>query len=61
MQVKGLMPPKDGISQETPTGRAVGRNAVWHNFSCHSGTCYALGIFYRDCAVTEKQEMRHSP
>ena len=25
MQVKGFMPPKDGISRETPTGRAVGR------------------------------------
>ena len=28
VQVKGLMPPEDGISWETPTGRAVGRNVV---------------------------------
>ena len=32
MQVKGLMPPEDGISRETPTGRAVGGFVVWHNF-----------------------------
>jgi len=24
VQVKGLMPPEDGISRETPTGKAVG-------------------------------------
>ena len=24
VQVKGLMPPEDGISRKTPTGRAVG-------------------------------------
>ena len=28
VQVKGLMPPGDGISRETPTDRAVGRNVV---------------------------------
>ena len=28
VQVKGLMPPEDGISWETLTGRAVGRNVV---------------------------------
>ena len=33
VQVKGLMPPGDGISRETPTGRAVVRNIVWHKFS----------------------------
>ena len=28
VQVKGVMPPKDGRTQETPTGRAVGGNVV---------------------------------
>ena len=32
VQVKGLVPPEDGISRETPTGKAGGRNVVWHNF-----------------------------
>ena len=56
MQVKELMPPEDGISRETPTGRAVGRNVVWHNFLCCSKICYALGQFYRDCHITENRE-----
>ena len=46
MQVKGLMPPMDGISRKTPTGRAVGKNVAWHNFSFSSEICYALGEFY---------------
>ena len=25
VQVKGVMPPKGGLTRETPTGRAVGR------------------------------------
>lgn len=57
MQVKGLMPPEDGISWETPTGRAVGRNVVWHNFLCCLGICYALEQIYRDCPVKEKSEI----
>ena len=57
MRVKGLMPPEDGISRKTPTGRAVGRNVVWHNFSCCSKICYALGHFYRNYPVTEKSRM----
>ena len=61
MQVKGFMPPKDGLSRETPTGRAVGRHVVWHNFLCCSGICYAFGYLYRICAVTEKPEMLHDP
>lgn len=44
MRVKGLMPPEDGLSRETPAGRAVGRNVVWLNFLCCSGICYA--VFY---------------
>ena len=32
VQVKGVMPPEGGITRETPTGRAVGGFAVWHNF-----------------------------
>ena len=59
MLVKGLMPPKDGISQKTPTGRAVGQNLTWHNFSCCSKISYALGHFYWDCPVTEKSRMFH--
>ena len=59
MQVKGLMPLENGISRETPTGRAVGRNVVWHNFSCCSKICYALGLFYRNCHITEKSRMLH--
>lgn len=59
MQVKGLMPPEDGLSRETPTGRAVGKNVVWHNFHCCSKICYALGQFYRDYHVTEKSRMFH--
>ena len=44
MRVKGLMPSEDGISQETPTGRAVGRNLTWHNFLCYQPTSYAMQI-----------------
>ena len=32
MQVKGVMPPRGGITRETPTGSAVGAFGVWHNF-----------------------------
>jgi hypothetical protein len=56
VQVKGLMPPEDGISRETPTGKAVGRNVVWHNFLCCSGICYASGQFYRNCRVSKNRE-----
>ena len=59
MQVKGLMPPEDGISRETPTGKAVGRNVVWHNFLCCSKICYASGQFYLNCHMTEKSRMFH--
>ena len=45
MQVKGLMPPEDGISRGTPTGRAVGRNMVWHNFLNDLRIVYAVYIF----------------
>ena len=45
MRVKGFMPPKGGLTRQTPTGRAVGRNVVWHNFLYCSGICYALGYF----------------
>lgn len=31
MRVKGLMPPKDGTSRETPTGKAVGR--IWYGIT----------------------------
>ena len=44
MQVKGLMPPEDGINRKTPTGRAVGKNVAWHNFFCCLEICYA--VFY---------------
>lgn len=45
MQVKGFMPPKDGISRKTPTGSAVGRNVVWHNFSVVREFVILLDIF----------------
>ena len=32
VQVKGVMPPSGGLTRQTPTGRAVGRFVVWHNF-----------------------------
>ena len=32
VQVKGVMPQKSGLTRQTPTGRAVGGNVVWHNF-----------------------------
>ena len=51
VQVKGFMPPKDVISQETPTGRTVGGNVVWHNFLYCSDVCYALEQFYWDCRI----------
>ena len=54
MQVKGVMPPRGGITRETPTGRAVGRSMVWHNFHYCSKIYYALGQFYQDFHVTEK-------
>ena len=57
MRVKGLMPPEDGLSRETPTGRAVGKISAWHNFLCYSKICYALGHFYRNYPVTEKSRM----
>ena len=59
MQVKGFMPPEDGLSQKTPTGRAGGRNVVWHNFLCCSRICYDLGQFYWDCHLREKSRMFH--
>ena len=59
MQVKGFMPPEDGLSQKTPTGRVGGRNVVWHNFLCCSKICYDLGQFYRDCHLREKSRMFH--
>ena len=55
MQVKGFMPPKDGLSRETPTGRAVGRNVVWHNFLCCFGICYAFARLYLFCRITENR------
>lgn len=61
MRVKGLMPLENGISRETPTGRAVGRNVVWRNFHYCSKIYYALGQFYQDFHVTEKSEMHYSP
>ena len=42
VQVKGVMPPKGGITRETPTGRAVGRFVVWHNFFLIQGKCYVI-------------------
>jgi len=59
VQVKGFIPPKDGIKRKTPTSRAVGKNWVWHNILCCLEICYALGQFYRDCHVTEKSRMFH--
>lgn len=44
MQVKGLMPPEDGLSRETSTGRAVGRNVVWHNFDYPHPTFYVKSM-----------------
>ena len=32
VQVKGVMPLYGGLTRQTPTGRAVGRFVVWHNF-----------------------------
>lgn len=32
VQVKGVMPLWGGLTRQTPTGRAVGRFVVWHNF-----------------------------
>lgn len=32
VQVKGVMPLIRGLTRQTPTGRAVGRFVVWHNF-----------------------------
>lgn len=42
VQVKGVMPPRGGITRETPTGRAAGEFAVWHNFFLIQGKCYAI-------------------
>ena len=44
MRVKGFMPPRDGLSRETPTGRAVGRNVVWHNFGYPHPTFYVTNM-----------------
>lgn len=56
MQVKGLMPSFGGISRNPPpTGRAVGRSMVWHNFHYCSKIYYALGQFYQDFHVTENR------
>ena len=59
MQVKGFMPPEDGISQKTPTGKAVGRNLLWHNFLYCSDICYAFMRLYLFCHITEKSRMLH--
>lgn len=56
VQVKELMPPEDGISQETPTGRAVGWNVVWHNFLCCSDICYTFARLYLFCRITENRK-----
>ena len=58
MQVKGLMPPKDGISHKTPTGRAVGRNLAWHNSPYCSEICYAFAYIYKLCYIAK---MRDAP
>ena len=55
VQVKVIMPPEDGIMRETPTIRAVGRNMVWHNFSCCSDICYAFMRLYLFCRITENR------
>lgn len=47
VQVKGVMPPKGDRTQETPTGRAVGRFVTWHNFSLNLRRCYAISAFRR--------------
>lgn len=44
MQVKVIMPPKDGIMRKTPTGKAVGRKNVWHNFGYHHPTFYVTNM-----------------
>ncbi len=44
MQVKVIIPPTDGIMWRTPTGRAVGRNVIWHNFFLDQGTFYDTGF-----------------
>jgi len=42
VQVKVIMPPKDGIMRKTPTGKAVGRKMVWHNFFFNQESFYAI-------------------
>jgi len=54
VQVKGFMPPKDGLSRKTPTGRADGKNVVWHNFSCCSDICYALAYICKFRYIAKK-------
>ncbi len=52
------MPPEDGISRETPTGRAVGKNMVWHNFFYCSEICYAFAYI---CKFRYIEKMGDSP
>jgi hypothetical protein len=48
VQVKGVMPPKGGLTRETPTGRAVGNFLVWHNyFDNFEEVMPVFGIFKR--------------
>ena len=53
MQVKGVMPPKGGLTRQTPTGRAVGEVGVWHNFFRNSQNSYA--IFYEFPGLESKK------
>lgn len=42
VQVKGVMPPRGGITRETPTGSAVEAFGVWHNFYCWVWNSYVI-------------------
>ena len=42
-----------------PTGKAVGRNLLWHNFLYCSDICYAFMRLYLFCHITEKSRMLH--
>ena len=55
VQVKGVMPLICGKTRQTPTGRAVGRYVVWHNFFVNFEKVMSVFLFYQGLKGREKE------
>jgi len=60
VQVKGLMPPEDGISHKTPTGRAVWE--IWHDITYSAIRMFVIPLDrFTGFAIRQKKlRMLHS-